>query len=301
MEIAIIGTGRMGRGIALRLLEKKHKVVACNRHPEPLDELKAKGARVTTDPIEAVRMLAPPRIIWSMLPAGDVTEQTFTAVLGELAPGDIIIEGGNSHYKDSLRRAQIARIKGVNFLDAGVSGGLAGATQGYCIMAGGDKEIFAHCEPIFRDIAMADGYSYVGPSGAGHYVKMVHNAIEYAQMQAIGEGFEVLKDGHYKADNLDLHAIARLWNHGSIVRGYLMECTESALAKDARLEKIADYIEDNGEGRWTILEALEHGIPFLSGTHALYSRYLSRQPESFAFKIVAAQRGEFGGHKVKEK
>ena len=189
--------------------------------------------------------------------------------------------------------------KGINYIDVGVSGGLMGGEVGYCTMAGGEKDVFDHIAPLLQDISIAGGFAYCGPSGAGHYVKMVHNAIEYAQMQAIGEGFDILKNGRYK--ELDLYAISKLWNHGSIVRGYLMECTENALSKDPQLSKIADYIEDNGEGKWTVQEALDHQVPFLAGAHALFSRYLSRQDESFAFKIVAAQRNEFGGHKVKEK
>lgn len=187
----------------------------------------------------------------------------------------------------------------MNFIDVGVSGGILAAEIGYFTMTGGDKAAYDHVVPILRDMSVENGCMHCGPSGSGHYVKMVHNAIEYAQMQAIGEGFDVLKNGHYK--DLDLKAISRLYCNGSIIRGYLMDCTAQALEKDPQLSKIADYIEDNGEGKWTIQEALDHNIPFLSGAHALFSRYLSRQEESFAYKIVAAQRNEFGGHKVKEK
>jgi 6-phosphogluconate dehydrogenase len=301
MQLAIIGIGRMGKGIALRLKERGHDIIACNRSPEPLEELKAKGCRTTQEHNAVAGMLASPRVVWLMLPAGDTTETVFEEVLNTLEPGDTLIDGGNSHYKDSLWRHTHAATRDIRFIDAGVSGGLAGACNGYCVMAGGDRDAVARCEPILRDIAMEGGYLHVGPPGSGHYTKMVHNAIEYAQMQAIGEGLELLKEGRYKGDNLDLHAIAKLWNSGSIIRGFLMEVTESALAKDGQLAHIADYIEDNGEGRWTVQEALEHNVPFLSATHALYARYLSRQNESFAFKVVAAQRNEFGGHKIKEK
>ena len=299
MEIAILGLGRMGKGIALRLKEKGHDVLAWNRSPEPREEVKAQGCRVVDDHTEIAKLLAPPRIVWLMLPSGDVTESIFTSMLGQLAPGDIIIDGGNSQYKDSIRRSQLASLKGINFVDVGVSGGTLAAKIGYCTMAGGSKEAFDHIEPVLRDMSVESGYMHCGSAGTGHYVKMVHNAIEYAQMQAIGEGFDVLKNGHYK--DLDLPAISRLYCNGSIIRGYLMDCTRQALEKDPALNKIADFIEDNGEGKWTVQEALEHDIPFLSGTHALYSRYLSRQEESFAYKIVAAQRNEFGSHKVKEK
>jgi 6-phosphogluconate dehydrogenase len=299
MEIAVLGLGRMGKGIALRLKEKGHDVLAWNRSPEPREEVHAKGCRVIDDHMQIATHLKAPRIVWLMLPAGDVTESMVDDMLKQLQPGDILIDGGNSYFKDTLRRNAFVGAKGVSYIDVGVSGGLLAAQIGYCTMAGGEKNAYDHIATILRDISIEGGYLYCGPSGAGHYTKMVHNAIEYAQMQAIGEGFEILKNGRYK--EMDLHAIAKLWNHGSIVRGYLMECTEAALAKDPALDKIADFIEDNGEGKWTLQEALEYQIPFLSGAHALFSRYLSRQQESFAYKIVAAQRNEFGGHKVKEK
>jgi 6-phosphogluconate dehydrogenase len=299
MEIAIIGIGRMGKGIALRLKEKGHDVLACNRSPEPLAEVAHKGVRTLVDHNKVASQLKAPRVVWLMLPAGQVTETILQDVLKTLSPGDTIIDGGNSYYKDTVRRNEFVTAKGVNYIDVGVSGGLMGAEIGYCTMAGGESDVFEHIAPLLRDISIEGGFAHCGPSGAGHYVKMVHNAIEYAQMQAIGEGFEILKNGKYP--DMDLYAISKLWNHGSIVRGYLMECTESALSKDPQLSKIADYIEDNGEGKWTVQEALDHQVPFLTGAHALFSRYLSRQDESFAFKIVAAQRNEFGGHKVKEK
>jgi 6-phosphogluconate dehydrogenase len=299
MEIALLGLGRMGKGIALRLHEKGHDVLAWNRSPEPREEVKAKGLRVVEHPTFIAANMKLPRVIWLMLPAGEVTENVLTELLPTLAPGDILIDGGNSHFKDSLRRHDLVTARGVNFIDVGVSGGLKGAEIGYCVMCGGEKAAFEHIEPIIRDIALEGGYLYCGPSGSGHYVKMVHNAIEYAEMQAIGEGFEILREGNYKGQ-LDMHAVANLYCNGSIIRGYLMDCTRDALAKDPQLAKIAPYIEDNGEGKWTVQESLDHGIPFLTGAHALYSRYISRQEESFAYKIVAAQRNEFGGHKVKE-
>lgn len=299
MEIAVLGLGRMGKGIALKLKEKGHDVLAWNRSPEPREEVKARGCRVVEDHMQVAANLRAPRVVWLMLPAGDVTEQILNDILSTLQPGDILIDGGNSYYKDTLRRYAMVEARGVNYIDVGVSGGLLAAEIGYCTMAGGEKAAYDHIEPILRAISIDNGYLYCGPSGSGHYVKMVHNAIEYAMMQAIGEGLEILKQGGYP--NTDLHAVTKLWNNGSIVRGYLMQCTEQALEKDPDLSKIADYIEDNGEGKWTVQEALDHGIPFLSATHALFSRYLSRQQESFAFKVVAAQRNEFGGHKVKEK
>jgi len=289
----------MGKGIALKLKEKGHDVLAWNRSLEPREEVKTHGCRVVEDHKAIPSQLSVPRVVWLMLPAGDVTEEILVDMLELLSPGDVIIDGGNSYYKDTLRRNAMVEAKGIHYVDVGVSGGTLAAKIGYCTMAGGSKEAFDSIAPLLRDMSVPDGYLHCGPSGSGHYTKMVHNAIEYAQMQAIGEGFELLKGGHYK--DLDLRAISRLYCNGSIVRGYLMDCTAQALEKDAQLSHIADYIEDNGEGKWTVQEALDHGIPFLSGTHALYSRYLSRQNESFAYKIVAAQRNEFGGHKVKEK
>ena len=298
MEIAILGLGRMGKGIALRLKEKGHDVLAWNRGPEPREEVKAKGCRVVEDHKQIAANLKPPRVVWLMLPAGEVTEHILQDMLTTLSPGDILIDGGNSYFKDTVRRKELVTAKGVNFIDVGVSGGLLGATIGYCTMAGGDKAAYNHIAPFLKDISIDEGYLYCGSSGAGHYVKMVHNAIEYAVMQSIGEGFDLLRNGNYKLENL--HAISHLWNHGSIIRSFLMECTENALSKDAQLSKIEPFIEDNGEGKWTIQEALDHGVPFLATTHSLYSRYLSRDENKFAYKIVAAQRNEFGGHKVKE-
>ncbi len=300
MELAILGMGRMGKGIALRLKSKGHKVVCYNRSTDVFPELQQAGCITTNDAHTIKNSLQSPRVVWIMLPSGAVTEEFFTLMLNELSFGDIIIDGGNIHYTKTLEKAARAKEKKIQFIDVGVSGGLGGAHNGYCTMVGGEQKIVEHCESIFKDMSMEGGYAYMGPSGSGHYVKMVHNAIEYAQMQAIGEGFDVLANGHYKGQ-LDFPKIAKLWNHGSIIRGYLMECTEDALTKDPNLDQITDFIEDNGEGKWTVQEALDHDVPFLSGAHAVFSRYISRQKESFAYKIVAAQRNEFGGHKVMKK
>jgi 6-phosphogluconate dehydrogenase len=290
----------MGKGIALRLKEKGHDVLAWNRGPGPRDEVAAKGCRVVDDHKRVAENLKAPRVVWLMLPAGDVTEQVMQDVLETLSPGDILIDGGNSFYKDTLRRHAHVEAKGVNFIDVGVSGGLLGGEVGYCTMAGGQKEVFSHIEPVLRDMSIEGGYLHCGPAGSGHYTKMVHNAIEYAIMQGIGEGFELLKKGHYGKD-LDLAAVAKLWTNGSIIRGFLMDCTASALAKDPDLGKLTQRIDDNGEGKWTIQEALDYQVPFLMTSHALFSRYLSREPEVFAYKVVAAQRHEFGGHKIHDK
>jgi 6-phosphogluconate dehydrogenase len=300
MEIAIVGLGRMGKGIALRLKSKGHDVLAWNRSAEPREEVKAKGCRVVEDHMQIAAHLKAPRIVWVMLPAGDVTDQMIQDMVQILSPGDILIDGGNSHYKDTLRHNAIVGAKGIHFIDVGVSGGLIGAEQGYCTMAGGEQAIFDRIVPILHDMSIDFGFAHCGPIGSGHYTKMVHNAIEYAQMQAIAESFDLLKNGYFKGD-LKLPEIAELWRHGTIISGTLMDCTAAALKKDPQLARLEPYIEDNGEGKWTIQEALDHGVPFLMTSHALFSRYLSRDKDKFAYKIVAAQRNEFGGHRVFEK
>jgi 6-phosphogluconate dehydrogenase len=246
---------------------------------------------------DVVAQLKPPRIMWLMLPSGDVTEETLDEFLTLLAPGDIIIDGGNSNWKDTRRRAARVEAKGVHFLDAGTSGGIWGLQIGYCLMVGGDKQIFDYCEPIFKTLAPEDGYAYIGAHGAGHFTKMVHNGVEYGMMQAYGEGFEILRASPFQPD---LHAIARLWNHGSVVRSWLLELAEAAFAKDPDLASIKGYVEDSGEGRWTIQAAIDEDVPAPAITLALYERFHSRQTESFAAKVLAALRAEFGGHAVKK-
>jgi 6-phosphogluconate dehydrogenase len=299
MEIAILGLGRMGKGIALRLKQKGHDVLAWNRSPEPREEVRAKGCRVVEDHMQVAAHLKAPRVVWVMLPAGDVTDQMLQDMVTVLSSGDYLIDGGNSQYKDTLRHNAMVSAKGIHFIDVGVSGGLIGAEQGYCTMAGGEQTDFDHIVPILRDVSIDGGYAHCGPSGSGHYAKMVHNAIEYAQMQAIAEGFDLLKNAHYKGE-LKIAEIAELWRHGTIISGTLMDCTAAALKKDAQLSYLEPYIEDNGEGKWTIQEALDYGVPFLMTSHALFSRYISRNKEGFAYKLVAAQRNEFGGHKIKK-
>ncbi len=302
MELGFMGLGRMGKNIVLRLLASGHKIAAYNRSPEPIKEVQKKGATAAYTIEDMFRQLAKskPRIVWSMLPAGEVTEEHLAKIMPCLSQGDIVIDGGNANYKDSVRRAEMFMKKGIYFLDAGTSGGVIAAKVGYCLMIGGDKEAFKKVEPIFRSLAQKDGYGYMGPSGSGHYVKMVHNAIEYGMMQAIGEGFELLEKSPYSKD-LDFRKIADLWNHGSIVRSFLMEMTEQAFAKDSRLNRIAGYVEDTGEGRWSVQEAIDRNVAFNVITAALYARFASRQKESFAAKVLAAQRFEFGAHKVKGK
>ncbi|MEK6967384.1 MAG: phosphogluconate dehydrogenase (NAD(+)-dependent, decarboxylating) [Nanoarchaeota archaeon] len=297
MKLGVVGLGRMGKNIAIRLVRKGHHVIAYNRSYEKVQEVEKEGAEGAKSLQELVQKLPTPKIVWLMLPAGDVTEEHLDELLGVLKPGDIIIEGGNSNYNDSVRRAKKAVDKGIQFLDSGTSGGIWGLQNGYCLMIGGDKNAFSKCQPIFEALAAPEGYLHTGPSGSGHYVKMVHNAIEYAIMQSYGEGFELLKKSGYE---LDFEKIANLWNHGSVVRSWLLELCQSAFKKDDDLSEIKGYVEDSGEGRWAIEAAIKKDVPFLMTTYALYARFRSRQDDSFAMKLCAAMRNEFGGHEVKK-
>jgi 6-phosphogluconate dehydrogenase len=232
-----------------------------------------------------------------MVPAGEPVTETVKALAPLLDPGDIIIEGGNSYYKDSVARAEYLREKGLHFLDVGTSGGIWGLTEGYCLMIGGEEKVFQRLEPVFRTLAPPDGYAYMGVSGAGHFTKMIHNGIEYGMLQAYAEGFALLNASTY---DLDMERLAKLWNHGSVIRSWLLELAELALAKDPNLASIRGYVEDSGEGRWTVLEAIEREVPVTVLAHSLFSRFESRQEESFAAKLIAALRQEFGGHRVKK-
>jgi 6-phosphogluconate dehydrogenase len=245
--------------------------------------------------VELVGMLDHPRVVWLMIPAGDPTENAFQTLVPLLEDGDIIVDGGNSNYRDSQRRATVAAAKSIHFLDAGVSGGIWGLAEGYCIMVGGPADGFALIEPFVRDLAQEGGYAHVGTSGAGHFVKMVHNGIEYGMMQSLGEGFEIM---HASDLDLDLRQLAALWQHGSVVRGWLLELLERALSEDPELADISGYVEDSGEGRWTVETAIHERVPAPAITLALFSRFASRQDESFAAKVSAALRKQFGGHAV---
>jgi 6-phosphogluconate dehydrogenase len=238
-----------------------------------------------------------PRAIWLMVPSGDPVDQTIEQLLPHLTAGDVLIDGGNSHYKDSIRRAERLKAQGFHFIDAGTSGGVWGLQVGYCLMVGGEREIVARLEPIFMTLAPPNGYLHVGPSGAGHFVKMVHNGIEYGMMQAYGEGFELLQASQF---GLDLAKIARLWNQGSVIRSWLLELCDNAFAKDAQLSSIKDYVEDSGEGRWMVQEAVERSVPVPVLMASLFARFASRQEHSFSAKLVAALRNEFGGHAVRK-
>ncbi len=296
MQLAMIGLGRMGANMSLRLLRGGHEVVVYDRDPGAADPLKAEGAVPATSLEDVVGKLAKPRHVWIMVPSGQPVTDTIDALAPLLEKGDAIIEGGNSNYHDTVARAASLKASGIHLLDSGTSGGIWGLDNGYCLMIGGEQEIFERARPIFETLAPPEGYAYMGPAGAGHYVKMVHNGIEYALLQSYAEGFELLDASNY---DLDLHAISQLWEHGSVVRSWLLELTERALASDPDLSSIRGYVDDSGEGRWTIQEAIDRDVPATVLAHSLFARFRSRQDDSFGAKLIAALRQEFGGHKVK--
>ncbi|MBS3131789.1 decarboxylating 6-phosphogluconate dehydrogenase [Candidatus Woesearchaeota archaeon] len=301
-EMGFAGLGRMGGNMAARLLKNsKIKVTVWNRSPEPVKEAVKKGAAASKDMKDLVgRLKGKRKAVWLMLPAGNVTEQYFQELLRLLNKGDILIDGGNSNIHDTLRRHKEAEKRGILMLDIGVSGGIVAATRGYAMMAGGSKEAYYFVEPAISAMCMKEGYSYMGEGGAGHYVKMVHNAIEYGMMQAIAEGFDLLKNGRFK--NLDLGKIAHLWNHGTIVTSFLMEMSESALKNNGNeLSKLEPWVDDSGEGQWAAQEALEFQVPFVANAYALHTRRISRKKADYAYKMLAAIRNEFGAHAVKTK
>lgn len=295
MEVGFVGLGRMGGAMVQRLLQDGHRVIAYNRSPERLRPAVEKGAVAAKTLAEMIDRLALPRTVWLMVPAGEPTEAVFQAVLPLLGPGDIVIDGGNSFYKDSVRRARAAEEHGCRFLDVGTSGGVWGLENGYCLMVGGPEESFRRTEPLFRTLAPEGGYAHVGPSGAGHFLKMVHNGIEYGLLQAYAEGFELLQASPY---DMDFGRVAALWNRGSVVRSWLLELAERALRKEPGLAGIRGIIEDSGEGRWFVQETVAAGVPAPVITLALQARFRSQQEESFAARFIAALRGEFGGHAI---
>lgn len=295
MQIGLVGLGRMGMNMGRRWLQGKHAVIACNRTFEKTQELAKEGAVATRSLEELVSKLKAPRLVWLMLPAGDVLEQHILELSGLLSKEDILVDGGNSYYKDDRRHAEMLKSKGISFADAGVSGGIWGLKIGYCTMVGGDETIFRHLEPLLKTLAPPNGYLYCGETGAGHFIKMVHNGIEYGLMQAYAEGFEMIQASPYKTN---LQRVAHLWNQGSVVRSWLLELAEDAFSKDADLRKISGYVEDSGEGRWTVQQAVESGVAAPVITLALYQRFISREKDSFSFRVLAALRNEFGGHAV---
>jgi 6-phosphogluconate dehydrogenase len=297
MELGMIGLGRMGANMTERLVRGGHKIITYDRSAEAVQRVVDKGALGAASLGDFVKKLSLPRAVWLMVPSGDPVDQTIDDLLPSLAKGDTIVDGGNSNYKDSIRRGEKLKSHGLHFIDAGTSGGIWGLQNGYCMMVGGDKEIVGRLEPIFLTLAPKDGYLHAGPVGAGHFVKMVHNGIEYGMMQAYGEGFELLKASQF---DLDLAKISHLWNQGSVVRSWLLELCQSAFEKDAKLDGIKGYVDDSGEGRWTVIEAIERGVAAPVLAHSLFARFSSRQQDAFSNKVIAALRNEFGGHAVKK-
>src|SRR3954464_11763303 len=297
MRIGFIGLGRMGANMVRRLLRDQHEIVAYNRTPEKTREIGGEGADVAFSIEELVGKLEKPRAVWIMVPAGDATEAQIEELLGHLEPGDTIIDGGNTNFHDDVRRQAALKEKGIGYVDAGTSGGVWGLQVGYCLMVGGNDEFVKPLEPIFKTLAPAGGYMHVGGPGAGHYVKMVHNGIEYGLMQAYAEGFEIMHASDYK---LDLAGISELWMQGSVVRSWLLELAGRAFKANGQdLEHIQGYVEDSGEGRWTVQDAIDHDVPAPVITLSLLTRFRSRQADSYGAKVLAALRNEFGGHAVK--
>ena len=300
MKLAMIGLGRMGLNMARRLMQGNHEIVAYNRSKEAVRQIAAEGATGAASLRQVAEMLPAPRIVWIMLPAGKAVEDTIDRLKELLRPDDIIIDGGNSYYRDDLRRYKALKRAGIRYMDVGVSGGIWGLKIGYCMMMGGDKNVFRYLEPIFLTLAPKDGYLYCGKAGAGHFVKMVHNGIEYGLMQAYGEGFEILDASEF-ADSFDYAKIAHLWNQGSVIRSWLLELAADAFSKSAELSDIKAYVEDSGEGRWTVQQAIDTGVPAEVITLSLMRRFRSRQQDPFTERVLAALRREFGGHAVVSK
>ena len=297
MQLGVVGLGRMGTGLVERLLDRGHSIVAYDTSRDRVERLASAGARGADSLDDLVAQLAAPRALWVMVPHGDPTTLTVQALLSLLKPADIVIDGGNSRYTDSQAHAASCRDRGVHFLDIGVSGGVWGAEQGFNLMIGGPGEAVARMQPIFEALAPSGGYAHVGPSGAGHFVKMVHNAIEYAMLQAVGEGFECLQRSEF---DLDLRQVAALWQQGAVVRSWLLELLARALKEEGNsLDGIGDYVDDSGTGRWAIEYAVAQGIPVPAFSIALYERFDSRTPKRFAHQVIAALRKQFGGHAVR--
>jgi 6-phosphogluconate dehydrogenase len=301
MKLAMIGLGKMGANMVRRLIRNGHTVVGYNRSQGIVQELVNSDGMLSADTIEeAVQMLEPPRVVWVMLPAGQTTEDFLYRLAGLMQPGDVLIDGGNSNFNDTIRHAGVITQKGIDFLDVGTSGGIWGINEGYSLMIGGDKDIVEKFKPIFETLAPGKnkGWGRVGPHGSGHFTKMVHNGIEYGMMEAFAEGFEILRA---KTEfSLDLHQVAQIWQYGSVVRSWLLDLTEAALAEDQNLTDIQGWVADSGEGRWTVFEAINQDIPAPVITLSLLRRFESRQTEHYAARLLAAMRNQFGGHAVKK-
>jgi len=300
MKLGMIGLGRMGGNMAQRLIDGGHQVVAYDPAKQAVEAIVKKGATGALSYADLVNKLARPRTIWMMVPSGEPTESSVTNLAAQLSQGDVVIDGGNSNYKDSMRRASALSAKGISYLDVGTSGGIWGLKEGYCLMVGGSMEAFHHMKPIFQTLAPSpqQGYGYVGPSGAGHFVKMVHNGIEYGLMQSYAEGFELMQAK--QEFNLDLKHISEIWRYGSVVRSWLLDLAAAALKEDPKLESIQAYVEDSGEGRWAVQESIELAVPAPVIVQSLQTRFRSRQEQPFGAKLLAALRQQFGGHVVKK-
>jgi len=296
MQLGFVGLGKMGLNMVTRLTRGGHAIVAFDRSADAVAKAEAAGAKGAASLDALVAALLPPRSVWVMVPSGTPTESTVEALGGLLSRGDAIIDGGNTNFHDDVRRAETLAEKGIQYIDAGTSGGIWGLTEGYCLMVGGDEATCARLEPIFLTLAPPDGYLRVGASGAGHYVKMIHNGIEYGLMQAYAEGFDLM---HASAYQLDLGKISALWNHGSVVRSWLLELAARALAQAGNLDKLKGFVEDSGEGRWTLVEGIERSVPLPVLTAALFTRFRSREDNPFSERMLAALRNQFGGHAVK--
>jgi 6-phosphogluconate dehydrogenase len=296
MQIAFVGLGRMGGNMVTRLLRGGHEVVGFDPSDAARAAIERGGAKAVGSLDALVAALRPPRAVWVMVPAGAPTESTIDELAKKMAAGDAIIDGGNTKWTDDVRRAEALKPRGIHYVDAGTSGGIWGLEKGYCLMVGGEKDVVARLQPIFTTLAPPDGFLHTGPAGSGHYVKMIHNGIEYAMMQAYAEGFELMSESEY---GLDLPRIAHLWNQGSVVRSWLLELTAGALAADPKLAGLKPYVEDSGEGRWTVEDAVNKSVPAPTITAALFARFRSRRDNSFADRLLAALRNAFGGHAVR--
>ncbi|MBD0316008.1 MAG: decarboxylating 6-phosphogluconate dehydrogenase [Nitrospiraceae bacterium] len=296
MELGFVGLGKMGMNMVTRLRRDHHRVVVYDRSPEAVKQAEGEGCVGSTSLADLVRQLAAPRVVWIMVPSGAPTEETVQGAAALLQPRDIIVDGGNTRFHDDVRRAADLKRKGIHYIDAGTSGGIWGLTVGYCLMVGGEEVAVKHLAPAFTTLAPENGWAHVGAVGAGHYVKMVHNGIEYSMMQGYAEGFELMSKSDYR---LDLARVADLWMHGSVVRSWLLELAAGALKEDQKLEHLKGYVQDSGEGRWMIADAIEKDVPVPTLTAALFTRFRSRQAESFAEKMLAALRNAFGGHAVR--
>jgi 6-phosphogluconate dehydrogenase len=296
MELGFIGLGKMGMNMVTRLRRDQHRVVVYDRSSELIKQAESQGCVGSSSLPDLIGKLSAPRVVWVMVPSGAPTEETIHAVAALLQSGDIIVDGGNTRFHDDVRRAAELKKKGIHYVDAGTSGGIWGLKVGYCLMVGGEDIAVQRLEPVFKTLAPENGWAHVGAAGAGHYVKMVHNGIEYSMMQGYAEGFELMSKSEYK---LDLARVADLWMHGSVVRSWLLELAADALKNDQKLEKLRGYVQDSGEGRWMVADAIEKDVPVPTLTTALFTRFRSRQDESFAEKMLAALRNAFGGHAVK--